>query len=68
MSAKRIMRHQLLRDGPCERRLKAALDIDGGEFSLLAGLIVGQLGSLKRKIGAFGVNLGTDGYVLAGSH
>ena len=62
------MRHQLAGDLPRQRRLQPALDVDGGQLTLLCHGVFGKLGSLARQVGLFGVRLRMHRDVFAGRH
>ena len=68
MSAKSIMRRQLLRHSLRKRWLEAATHIDRGEFSLLGCRVGRQFCSLDGEVCPLSIRLRTDRYVFSGRH
>ena len=62
------MPHQLAGNLGGECRIQPALDVDGRQLSVLMLGILVQLLGLPGQIGAFGIRLRTDRYILAGRH
>ena len=68
VGAQRVLRHELVRHLQGEVVIEAASDVDSREFLPLRGWVLFEFASLPCEVGLLGVRLGTDRYVLAGSH